>query len=158
MDAWLLQLTVRDKQILKSPTFHPLEIPPLAQWTLMLSITTAWTVVDINFHNTIHMHPQKVERLLTTHIQQESQLSLTNRPTLPSGEWLLFIGLIFRFLPTPFPFDALNEADPLDLSASYMYEETRMAGLQSGEGRPVIDSVVWAQYIIVTNTQTATSQ
>jgi len=28
-----------------------------------------------------------------------------------------------------------------------------MAGLQSGEGRMMIDSVVWAQYINVTNTQ-----
>jgi len=36
-------------------------------------------------------------------------------------------------------------------------EKTRMAGLQSREGRITIDSVVWAQYIIVTNTQTATS-
>jgi len=29
-----------------------------------------------------------------------------------------------------------------------------MAGLQSGEGRMMIDSVVWAQYINVTNTHT----
>jgi len=32
-----------------------------------------------------------------------------------------------------------------------------MAGLQSGEGLMLIDSVVWAQYINVTDTQTATS-
>jgi len=31
---------------------------------------------------------------------------------------------------------------------------TRMAGLQYGEGRMMIDSVVWAQYINVTDTQT----
>jgi len=31
-----------------------------------------------------------------------------------------------------------------------------MAELQSGEGRTMIDSVVWAQYVNVTNTQTAT--
>jgi len=37
------------------------------------------------------------------------------------------------------------------------YGKTRMAGLQSGEGRMMIDSVVWAQYINVTDTQTATS-
>jgi len=30
-----------------------------------------------------------------------------------------------------------------------------MAGLQSGEGRMMIDSVVWAQNINVTDTQTA---
>jgi len=29
-----------------------------------------------------------------------------------------------------------------------------MAGLQSGEGRMIIDSVAWAQYINVTDTQT----
>jgi len=33
------------------------------------------------------------------------------------------------------------------------YEKTRMAGLQSGEGRLMIDSVVWAQYINVTDRQ-----
>jgi len=32
-----------------------------------------------------------------------------------------------------------------------------MAGLQSGEGGMMIDSVVWARYINVTDTQTATS-
>jgi len=32
-----------------------------------------------------------------------------------------------------------------------------MAGLQSGEGRMMIDFVVWAQYINVTDTETATS-
>jgi len=37
------------------------------------------------------------------------------------------------------------------------YGKTRMAGLQPGEGRVMIDSVIWAQYINVTDTQTATS-
>jgi len=32
-----------------------------------------------------------------------------------------------------------------------------MAGLQSGEGRMMIDSVVWAQHVNMTDTQTATS-
>jgi len=32
--------------------------------------------------------------------------------------------------------------------------KTRMAGLQSGEGRVIIDSVVWAQYINVTDIHT----
>jgi len=34
------------------------------------------------------------------------------------------------------------------------YGKTRMAGLQSDEGRMMIDSVVWAQHINVTDTQT----
>jgi len=37
------------------------------------------------------------------------------------------------------------------------YGKTRMVGLQSDEGRTMIDSVVWARYINVTDTQTATS-
>jgi len=48
-----------------------------------------------------------------------------------------------------------------EISSSYRvhiwYVKTRMAGLQSREGRTMIDSVVWAQYINVTDTQTATS-
>jgi len=32
-----------------------------------------------------------------------------------------------------------------------------MAGLQSSEGRVIIDAVIWAQYINATDTQTATS-
>jgi len=32
--------------------------------------------------------------------------------------------------------------------------KTRMAGLQSGEGRTMINSVIWAQYINVTDTHT----
>jgi len=56
------------------------------------------------------------------------------------------------FLPTPLPFDALDEG-----TVHIWYEKTRTAGLQYGEGRMMIDSVVWAQHINVTDTQTATS-
>jgi len=35
-------------------------------------------------------------------------------------------------------------------------KKTRMVGLQSGKDHMMIDSVVWAQYIIVTDTQTDT--
>jgi len=52
------------------------------------------------------------------------------------------------------PFDALNEGDPLGYRVHIWYGKTRMAGLQSGEGRMMIDSVVWAQYINVTDTPT----
>jgi len=47
-------------------------------------------------------------------------------------------------------FDALME-----LSGSCLMWES-MAGLQSGEGRVIIDSVVWAQYINVTDRHTTT--
>jgi len=67
---------------------------------------------------------------------------------LPSGEWLQSIGRIFRLLPTPLPFDAL----PSSYWAHIWYGITTMAGLQSSEGRMMIDSVVWAQYINVTDT------
>jgi len=52
----------------------------------------------------------------------------------------------------PLPFDAFSERDPFELHVRY--GRTRMAGLQSGVGRMMIDSVVWAQYINVTDTQT----
>jgi len=55
-------------------------------------------------------------------------------------------------------FDTLSEGDPVELLGSYLvWEDYRMAGLQSGEGRMMIYSVVWAQYINVTDSQTATS-
>jgi len=38
-----------------------------------------------------------------------------------------------------------------------LYRKTRMAGVQSGEGRTMIELVVWAQYINVTkHTDTVT--
>jgi len=54
-------------------------------------------------------------------------------------------------------FDSLNEED-FELSGLYLVGGNyRMAGLQSSEGRMMIDSVIWAQYINVSDTQTATS-
>jgi len=54
-----------------------------------------------------------------------------------------------------YPF--LLDAFALELSGSYLdiwCGQTRMAKLQSGEGRMMIDSVVWTQYINVTDTLT----
>jgi len=62
---------------------------------------------------------------------------------LPSGESLRFIGRIFRHCP----FDALNEGILSSYLVHIWYRKTRMAELQSGEGRMMIDPVVWAQYI-----------
>jgi len=36
-------------------------------------------------------------------------------------------------------FAALSEGDPVELSISIWYGKTRMAGLQAGEGRMMID-------------------
>jgi len=52
----------------------------------------------------------------------------------------------------PLLLDVLNKGNPLELSG-IGYGKTRMAGLQSGEGRMMIDSVVWPQYVNVTDTQ-----
>jgi len=52
------------------------------------------------------------------------------------------------------PFVALNEVDPLELLDSYLGRKTKMAELQSGEGRMMIDSVVSVQHINVTDRQT----
>jgi len=45
---------------------------------------------------------------------------------------------------------------PSSYQVHIWYGETRMAGLQSGEGCTMIDSVVWAHYVNVTDTQTVT--
>jgi len=47
---------------------------------------------------------------------------------------------------------------PLSYRVHIWCGKTRMAGLQSGEGRMMIDSVVWARYINVTDTQTDTQR
>jgi len=49
-------------------------------------------------------------------------------------------------------FDALNEGIPFSYRVHIWCGKTRMAGLHSREGRMMIDSVVWAQYINVTDT------
>jgi len=58
-----------------------------------------------------------------------------------SSSWQ-HIGLIFRLSPTPLPLDAF------EMSNSYWYGKTRMAG----ESLVMIDSVVLAHYINVTDT------
>jgi len=55
------------------------------------------------------------------------------------------------------PFDTLIEGIPSSCRVLIWYGKTRMARLQSGEGRVIIDSVVWAQHINVIDTQTAMS-
>jgi len=42
----------------------------------------------------------------------------------------------------------------LELSGSHLVKKTRMSGLQSGDDKMMINSVVWAQYINVTDTKT----
>jgi len=51
----------------------------------------------------------------------------------------------------------IGRPQSLELSGSYLAWETKVAKLRSGKGHMIIDSVVWAQYINVTDTQTATS-
>jgi len=70
---------------------------------------------------------------------------------------LRFIGQIFLLLPAPLRSDALNEGIPYSYRVHIWYRKTRMARLQSDEGCMMIDLVIWAQYINVTDTQTATS-
>jgi len=50
-------------------------------------------------------------------------------------------------------FDALNERIPWSYWVHIWYWKTRMAGLQSSEGRTMIDSVAWVQCINLTDTQ-----
>jgi len=44
------------------------------------------------------------------------------------------------------PFDAHDEEMPSSYRVYIWYGNTRMAGLQSGEGRVMIDAVFWTQY------------
>jgi len=114
------------------------------------------------------------ERKLTVDVieTQEAQLSLTNRPTLVHADaktcsthrscpLVNGCDLLDEFFDFYLPFFHMMPSMrgiPSSYRVHIWYEKTRMAGLQSGEGRIMIDSVVWAQYINVTDTQTATSR
>jgi len=60
-------------------------------------------------------------------------------------------------LVTPLPFDALNKGIHSRYRVHIWYGKTRMAELQPGGSRMMIDSVVLAQYTH-TDTQTAMSR
>jgi len=81
--------------------------------------------------------------------KQEAQLSLTNRPKFVHADILCCAVKSCPLTPS-------MRGIPSSYLVHVWYEKTRMAGLQSGEGRMIIDSVVWAQeaYINVTDTQT----
>jgi len=99
--------------------------------------------------------------------RQEAQLSLTNRPTLEHADVPCFA---VKSCPLVNDCDLLAVFSDLYLPLSHVtpsmtkilssYRDhircgkTRMAGLQSGEGCKMIHSVVRAQYINVTDTQT----
>jgi len=61
--------------------------------------------------------------------------------------WRDFPTWISRLVPTPLPFNALNEGIPSSYLILISHGITRMAGLQFGEGRMMIDSVVWTQSV-----------
>jgi len=88
-------------------------------------------------------------------VKQVPQLSLTCHPTLvwthsPEATMQLWELCIHNVFPR---FDAVVQGDPLEVDI--WYGKTRMAGLQSGEDCMMINSVVQAQYINVTDTQRA---
>jgi len=58
----------------------------------------------------------------------------------PEGSSSQHVGLIFQLYALPF--DVRNKGVPLELSGSFWYGKTMMAGLQSGEGQMMIDQVV----------------
>jgi len=68
----------------------------------------------------------------------------------PEGKSWQHIGSIFQHIP----FNAFSEVIPLSYWVHIWYGKTKMAGLQCDEGRMMINSVVWAQYINVTDTHT----
>jgi len=111
---------------------------------------------------------------------QEAQLSLTNHLTLVPAD--VNISLTRNAMKRSFPCcsvkscSLVNDCDLLagfsdfylplshlmpSIFSSYRvhiwHGKTRMAGLQSGIGRMMINSVVWVEYIDVTDTQMASS-
>jgi len=56
----------------------------------------------------------------------------------------------------PSHIDTLSEGILSSYRVYIWYGKDRITGLQSGEGRMMIDSVVWAQYINATDAQTDT--
>jgi len=91
-------------------------------------------------------------RLYGCGMNQGTRTNVATHSHSPEGSSCQHIALIFRLLPTPFPVNVVNDGDHLELYRVHIgWGKTRMAGLQSGEDRMMIDSVVWAQY--VTDTQ-----
>jgi len=82
------------------------------------SIADSASLDTANNHHTSASLPQT-----GNNVEQQAQLSLTNHLTLTSGEWMQFIIMIFRLLPTPLLSEALNERDPLELEAAYLVWE-----------------------------------
>jgi len=64
--------------------------------------------------------------------------------------------LLLRFSNFYLPLSHLTPSLPLGYLVHVWRGKTRMAGLQSGEDHMMIDSVVWAQYINVTDRHTDT--
>jgi len=92
-------------------------------------------------------------------------LSLTSRPTTLEARHRCAVetcplvndcDLVARFCDFYLPLSHLTTS-MREILSSYRVHiwcgKTRMAGLQSGESRMMIDSVVWAQYITVTHRQ-----
>jgi len=93
---------------------------------------------------------------------QHTQLSLTSchwpavtdKPPDAAALWWM-IAIYWPDFATYLP---LSHVTPSIPNRVHIWSgKTRMAGLQSGEDRMMIDSVVWARYVNVTNTQTATT-
>jgi len=111
-------------------------------------------------HSTAHVQQRKLSNTRSSAIADKPPDACACRSSmlcckeLPSSEWLQFIYLFFSTSTDPFPIWCPQWGDPFELSGSCRCGKTRMTGLQSGEGRMMIDSVVWAQYINMTVTQT----
>jgi len=113
--------------------------------------------------------------------EQEAHLSLTDRPALVHTDVKIFLtqnatkhsfpccavkscplvndcdllaGFFEFYLPLSHLTPSVREI-PLSYRIHIWYGKTRMAGLQSGEGHMMMNSVIWVQYINVTDTDTS---
>jgi len=81
-----------------------------------------------------------------------STVSMLCCQELPCGEWLLLLAGFCDYGLSLTHLTSSMSGIPSSYRVHILCGKTRMAGLQSGEGRRMIDSVVWTQYINVTDT------
>jgi len=103
-------------------------------------------------------------------LEQEAQLSLTNRLMLvladvpccavnscPLVNYCHLLAVFSKFYPPLSHLAPSMRRIPSSYQVNIWYGRTGTTELQSGEGRKMFASVVWAQHINVTDTQTAAS-
>jgi len=93
---------------------------------------------------------KKLDKKLSYRWQTARRLCTPMLHTVLSGAALWWRTANYWLDCTYIQFSHLTSSIPSSYRVHMWYRKTRTARLQSGEGRMMIDSVVWAQYITVT--------